>query len=139
MFGKIKNNRGFTLVELLAVIAILSLIVGFTVYVSLNVMNKTKEKSYATTTLNIESAASDYLVENNVLFEQKTENGKSIEYKCITIQNLIDRDYFDESIMKSKVRSDRTVLKNDYIYVQRDINTKTIVKKIYDIDGNYCS
>ena len=59
-----KKNYGFTLVELLAVIAILGIVVSITVFVSIKSINKAKEKSYKTTINNIERMAGTYLEEN---------------------------------------------------------------------------
>ena len=59
-----KKNYGFTLVELLAVIAILGIVVSITIFVGINAVNKAKEKSYNTTKNNIENIAGTYLKEN---------------------------------------------------------------------------
>ena len=86
-----KNNHGFTLVELLAVIAILGIVVSITVYVGINAVNKAKEKSYKTTINNIERTAGTYLEENgDRLFYISKNDGSNIEYQCITIENLIE-------------------------------------------------
>ena len=59
-----KNNRGFTLVELLATIAILGLVISITVFTGIRLIKNGKEKTYQTTKNNIEKYASNYLVEN---------------------------------------------------------------------------
>ena len=78
-----KNNRGFTLVELLAVIAILGIVVSITIFVGINAVNKAKEKSYNTTKNNIENIAGTYLKENgDRLFYISKNDG--------TVNNLVN-------------------------------------------------
>ena len=52
-----KNNKGFTLVELLAVIVILSIILSITIYIAIKAVNAAREKSYQVTIKNIEKEA----------------------------------------------------------------------------------
>lgn len=130
-----KKNKGFTLVELLAVIVILSLVVGITIYVYINAVNKSKENSYKVTINNIEKEASNYLTENkNRLFFITDTDNPNIEYQCLTIQNLIDYGYFQDDILESKVSKNKQVSKDDYIYIERDKKTLTINKTKYLLD-----
>ena len=62
------NNKGFTLVELLAVLAILSIVITIVITVSMNVVNSSKEKSYKVTINNIENEAGNYVLENSDMF-----------------------------------------------------------------------
>ena len=131
-----KNNRGFTLVELLAVIAILGMVVSITIFVGINAVNKAKEKSYKTTKNNIENIAGTYLKENgDRLFYISKNDGTGIEYQCITIENLIDGGYFKEDVLNSLVSKDHKVNKSDYIYLERNSATKSVVKNVYVLNG----
>ena len=131
-----KNNRGFTLVELLAVIAILGIVVSITIFVGINAVNKAKEKSYNTTKNNIENIAGTYLKENgDRLFYISKNDGTGIEYQCITIENLIDGGYFKEDVLNSLVSKDHKVNKSDYIYLERNSATKSVVKNVYVLNG----
>ena len=133
-----KNNKGFTLVELLAVIVVLSIVLGLTVYIALNAINKAKEKSYQVTINNIEKEAGNYLLEmKDKLFYVSPPNDEFIEYQCLTVQNLLDLGYLKNDIVdKSKVSSDKTVASDDYIYIERDADSKAITKTIYVGDNN---
>jgi len=43
---KLDKKKGFTLTELLAIIVILGVVVGLTIFIAINVINNSKEKSY---------------------------------------------------------------------------------------------
>ena len=133
---KCKNNKGFTLIELLATIAILAIVVSITLYVSLNAIEKSREKSYKVTINNIEKEAANYLLENSdrLFFISYGEDidtlAGNIEYQCITVQNLIDMGYFDEDIIESKIAKDINVNTDMYVYIERDKTTKTVNKTV---------
>jgi len=132
---KKKNNKGFTLVELLAVIAILSVVLSLTVYISLDVVKSAREKSYEVTINNVEKNANTYVAENSSKIFYLT-NG-NIEYQCITVNDLIEMGYLKTNVVNSPVSSDKKVNENDYIYIERDKNTKTLLKTIYDNGAGY--
>ena len=76
-----KNNRGFTLVELIAVVAIL-LVLGFMVTPKvLDIIDENRIKAYKEIEKRLEEAAAKYLVENYV--------SSSIENITITKEQLI--------------------------------------------------
>ena len=123
------NNKGFTLIELLAVITVLAIVSTISIYVMLDVVGKAKEKSYKVTINNVKNAAIDYLKENSndIFFISSGDN----EYQCITVGNLIDTGYFDKNVLKSPVNGIDTVKATDYIYLERDKNTKAITNSVY--------
>jgi len=127
-----KKNKGFTLVELLAVIAVLFLIVTIVIYTAMNVIDNAKSNSYKVTINNIQADANSYTLED---FSGYWLAGGAIngwnEYQCVTVQNLIDSGYYDNDVLDSYVNEDRHVLATDYIYLERDSDTKTILKSIW--------
>lgn len=127
-----KKKEGFTLVELLAVIAILAVVAGFTIYVAINVINSSKEKQYTIAINEVEKNASSYLMENaDRLFYLTDINNSNVEYQCLTVENLINYGYFKSDILKSQVSNNKTISENDYVYIERDKTTKTITKSKY--------
>ena len=131
------DNKGFTLTELLATLAVLSLVSTIVIYVAINVVNSAKDKSYLVTRNNVEKAAVSYLEENSdkIHFVKYDDD---VEYQCVTVQNLIDMSYFDKDVLNSKISNDKTIRVSDYIYIERDSNSKTIKnsKLITDSDSD---
>lgn len=139
-----KKKKGFTLIELLGVIAILAIIFTIGTYFATNIINSSKEKSYKITINNIENHASNYMLENNdkifyiaTNYEDSNDNKvENTEYQCITIQNLIEYGYFKSDILNSDVSKDRKVLKDDYVYIKRDADTKVILESKYLVNND---
>ena len=105
--GKI-NKKGFTLVELLAVILLLGIIVSISIFTITSSIKKAREKSYQVTIKNIESQASNYLAENaGRLFFVSNDDGK--EFQCVTVQNLIDFGYLKDTVTDSLI-ADTTII-----------------------------
>ena len=79
-----KNNKGFTLVELMAVIVILAIIIGIAVPGSIAISHKIKVKMYNTKVNMIEQAAELYVQESSSVLGDVT---------CFKVQELIDKGY----------------------------------------------
>lgn len=79
---RLKNEKGLTLVELLAVIVILGIIAAIAVPSIGNVIKNSHEKAIVADALNIFSAADLYLVENP-------------EDTQITVKDLVDEGFLD--------------------------------------------
>ena len=135
---KKKNNKGFTLIELLATIAILSILVSVGMYISFEVIKSAKDKSYQITINNVEKNASTYVTENNNKIFYLTSGDGAIEYQCVTVGNLIEMGYLETNVVDSPIDTDgTTVSENDYIYIERNAKSKSLIKSIYDIEHTY--
>jgi len=93
------NNKGFTLVEILAVIILLGLIIGIAVPGITRANRKAKEKALASKVENLEKAAILYAQEKNISFDADCNSSGEIcesitNCKCSTsaikVQTLID-------------------------------------------------
>ncbi len=90
-------KKGFTLVELLAVIIILSIILVIVIPTVKDAIEDSKQKAYNVTVESIEEAAKSYLYMNSSLYRDEfTANG----YITIDIQLLKD-----EGFLKSDIRN----------------------------------
>lgn len=115
------NEKGFTLIETLVVISILSIVLSVSIWGGIKLIDKSKEKSYQVTLNNIETISKNYMQENIDKFTFLVDDNNS-EYFCITIQDLVDMGYFKNNIIGTKYgKKDSEILsKNSYIYIERD-------------------
>ena len=124
-------KKGFTLVELLATIVVIALLFSIVMFLTTNAINKSKNNTYKVTIKEIEKNANSYLMENNNRLSFIYDEDKGYEYQCVTVENLIDYGYLDKNVINSLVDKDTSVLRSDYVYIQRDNITKAITKTIY--------
>ena len=130
-----KKEKGFTLIELLATIVILAIIMLIVGFFAKDVIGNTKNKSYEVTKNEISVNTNSYLLERKDLHFVPISD-TSFEYQCITVENLINYGYLKDSIVNSKVADDTTVLRDGYIYIERDAITHAIRKAIYIGEDN---
>lgn len=117
MKDNIKNTRGFTLVELLAVIVVLAIVMLAAVQAVIPRMNEARRQVFAIEANGIIDSAQTYFM-NNSLMGNNTNSLPVAEgaIKCVTVATLIDNGYSD----LSKSYSGRVAVKksgNLYIYV----------------------
>ncbi len=82
----LKNNKGFTLFELLAVIVILSVVMGIATFVALPLIDSSRESGFAATANFVVEA-----VRNKSLSDDITGSSKT----CYTLKELIEENYVD--------------------------------------------
>ena len=120
------NRKGYTLIELLAVILIIGLILGFSTYGIINAFNTSKNKSLTISINSIKEAAETYATEKNddssywLDITDKDITDKDTTYKenkyfCITIEELMNKGLLDK---KANIKS------KDF-----DIHSYVLVKK----------
>ena len=123
-----KNKKGFTLVELLAVIVILAIIIGIGITASMTISNKSRDKMYETKIEMIEKAATLYVQDKPSVLN---ENGG-----LVTVKKLLDKGYLKKDNEDGTVRNpvDNKSLNNCSLKVTRKNNR--YVAEI--IDTNEC-
>lgn len=103
------NKKGFTLVELLGVVAILAMLGLVIVPVISNVLSDNKEKLYDVQINNIKSGASSFVAEH--IFDINISSGSSVG---ITLGDLKDLGYIDsdikDPITKNKFSDDLAIV-----------------------------
>lgn len=113
-----KNKKGFTLVELIAVIAILGMIFTIATPKLMENYRDKKNRLYYTTIKEIERLSAVYLTDNPLIYNEISENG----YVNITIDVLCSKKYIvcpikdpnDNSDIEGYVKV--TYENNKYVY-----------------------
>ena len=110
------NRKGYTLIELLAVILIIGLILGFSTYGIINAFNTSKNKSLTISINSIKEAAETYATEKNDDSSYWLDiTDKDNKYFCTTIEELMNKGLLDK---KANIES------KDF-----DIHSYVLVKK----------
>ena len=110
------NRKGYTLIELLAVILIISLIITLSIFGIIKAINSSKEKATTLSENSIKEAAETYATEKNddsSYWLDTTDEGN--KYFCITIEELMNKGLLDK---KANIKS------KDF-----DIHSYVLVKK----------
>ncbi len=92
-------KKGFTLVEMLAVIIILGILVGIIAPAVVNTINESKQKAYNTTIESVKSAAKSYMEFSFDSFKEEIEGYGYIE---ISVSELIEEGFLPEGIKNPK-------------------------------------
>lgn len=113
-----RKNKGFTLVELLAVIVILAIILIIAVPGVLSIINQTKQKGYDSQLAIIKEAARNYVTAEStkIQWEEESDGTKKVE---VTLQTLQDNGYLDKKIIdprdKSEITCATTIVSRDAV------------------------
>lgn len=135
-----KNNKGFTLIEILITIIIIGLIVISVITISQRVVQTSKNKAQKVFESNLKSSAISYVNEfgNSIVWNPQyigdtiSEN----EFTCVPVIFLIEKGYLKPSIQMPEDSSvDVSSLK---IKVERNTNTKVIVEQSVALDELTC-
>ena len=129
-----KKRKGFTLVELITVVAVISLVIVIGGVTLTKIINNSKEQSLVTTKSNILTTARLYVEENanDIIWSYNTINGviTTDEYACIPMQELINKGLLKNNI-KNKINN------VNMITVWKDKNG-VIFKETLDANENIC-
>ena len=121
----VEKKRGFTLVELLAVIVIIGVIGGIAATAIISIINNSKESATLLAINNVKSAAELYSKENSGEIEwiqQYDSNGnESGKFVCMTVRQLINNGYFDDKFFEEDIYHDR-INDNTFIEIRQGTN-----------------
>lgn len=107
------NNRGFTLVELLASLALIALLFLLVTHMFRNTMASSETQLEQVVSTETFSAANSYIIENNLPYNLQG-------YLCLAVEKLVESGY-----LKANRKDDRS------IKVTRNNQTKVIEKMEY--------
>ena len=94
---KIRNNYGFSMVELLAAVAILGVLAAIAVVSVGTVLENAEEKHYETQEKNMIMAAQSYVQDNRNLLPKRVGDSR-----VVTLQELQNAKYIGDVVDRSK-------------------------------------
>lgn len=115
------NRKGFTLIELLVTIVIIGLVVGFSAYGIINVLNESKNKTITLSKNNLIEAARIYSTQAS---NDSWKNAKDYEAFCVTVGELMNKGLLD-----NKAQIEGEITKDTYIIVKRNKITLSVEKE----------
>jgi len=109
------NKKGYTLIELLAVILIIGLILVFSTYGIIKAIKSSKEKATALSEKSIKEAAETYATEKNDDSNYWLDiTDKENKYFCTTIEELMNKGLLDKKAESTKFK------KSDFVLVKKN-------------------
>lgn len=130
----IKNNKGFTLIELIATITIMLLIVGIAIPTSINFINRGKNNEFELIKDKILVAASEFYKENKINFNG-TDNILSIEDLLDYID--LDKKYFKDNRIIDPREKNKCL--NSQVELSIESGLETLDKVKYEFKENTSS
>ena len=109
------NKKGYTLIELLAVILIIGLVLGFSTYGIIKAIKSSKEKVTTLSEKSIKEAAETYATEKNDDSNYWLDiTDKENKYFCTTIEELMNKGLLDKKAESTKFK------KSDFVLVKKN-------------------
>ena len=131
-----KNKKGFTLVEILAVIVILGILMVIVSRAVMNNINESKKRVKFLAAKEITEIAAAYLVT-----EALDEDGDGIQDECVSIEKLIDDEYLEKDVTNPTTAENggdfggQEIMKQD-VTLQDDYEVKSCDSRdCYNFDG----
>ena len=126
-----KEKKGFTIVELLAVIVVLALIIGLAAPNITSSSKAVKEKAYETKVNMIEDAAILYGQDNMQLIINDGYE-MQIQVKDLISENYLEKDNKTEENMINDPRNSKKYMDDLYISIKVDKNTRKVTANIIE-------
>ena len=128
-----KRTKGFTLVELLAVVVVLTLVAGISVAVYLNTIRTSKKKATLLAINGVKEAAYLYSKEDNKDIEwvesYDQEGNSDGKYACVSVQQLINKGYFNKSFFDKDIYEEK-INSRTFIEVSMGQNADNVSVKV---------
>lgn len=130
----IKNKNGFTLVELLITIAIITVILGIASMTVINLINNSKEKSIEVAKNNILSAAKMYTEEyaNEIYWQENIGETEKEKFSCVSINELINKNFLKKDTLE------KLPINHKYIVIWKSKNNSILSEEFDNMDYGKC-
>ena len=130
-----KNKKGFTLIEMIAVLVILLLLFGISFTAISNILNNTNKKIDEATRELITSAVNDYLDDNGNILGIKDGNTY-----CFKVGDLVNAGYLNDKQLNEIKKSDfaKTIIDKEKIKITIETTCNESSNSIkFLLNGNY--
>ena len=112
------NRKGYTLIELLAVILIISLIIALSTFGIIKAIKSSKEKAATLSEKSIKEAAETYATEKNDDSSYWLDiTDKENKYFCITIEELMNKGLLDK---KANIESTKISINSELCFSKEE-------------------
>ena len=130
------DSKGFTLVELIATIAIISIISTITIFSISSLISSSKEKSLQTTYSSLKETGVALSKELSTEYwnVDKLDDGNYIYTSCISVKDMKNNGYYKNDDFKNV----DNINDDTFVVVKKDYDSKTIISSEIDFD-EYCS
>ena len=130
------KDKGFSLIELLAIILLISIILSTSAYFIVKTIQNSKEKSNNLALQNIKTSAEDYAKEYSTdVVWQREENSTNL-YSCIALTSLVEKGYFQKKEIEQAIQNQIQATNEDnqkYQYViVRKSEDDSFLESTYD-------
>jgi prepilin-type N-terminal cleavage/methylation domain-containing protein len=120
------NKRGFTLIELIAVIVILGVLLSITTMSVTSYLNETKEKSFESLVESVETSAQMYIADHSNDFPELNTVGSTFD---IELADLVNNNYISDHVQDPRT--------NDSIPLTTKIHITVVSKDNITVDFMY--
>ena len=122
------NKKGFTLIELLVTILIVGLVIGFSAYGIISIIDNSSEQAIVLSENNLKEAARIYSRE---VSSDSWKTNSEYEYFCVTVGELMNKGLLDK-----KAEINGNITRNDFVIVKRNKVTFVNIKEEIAKNGN---
>ena len=135
-----RKRKGFTLVELLVTIVIVSLITVITLVSVNKVMDVTKENKNKISLKNIQTSARTYVEEfkREDKFWSVNSAADETEYACASVGMLINKGFLKKNILNTTLDG-KTITRNTSVLIKRNRHTKVLSNEELIFNSKNCT